>query len=546
MIAIGAWQDCREYNRVQTPFDSAGFRWFYRIARTSAIVAFLLHAISTLIVSRAYPDNQMIGNLKYFFDFSPDFLILFSAVSGAMPLSAAYFRERGNLWQRVINGLGGLVSVALILHVMFDPFWIIALVMVSVLGIVGSIRQPVLPYDDPMQFFGTIKNLISDSTVVVDMTLAVLGAIGVAILILCPRGSLRAKLGLLVAIAFAFHSMFGLLRYWNEYALFHGDLRNSDAMIILSNIPLFGFGIGLLAGYLSFTKSKSPENLPGFVSIEYRPDSFFASVGIGGAVVTEIILESFRELPTGFPRFLVPGSTPLVWLLFWVLVGAMGLRLLSRKGPFSFFWWLTGHAIIVVTIACGVYGPQRLSDSFLDLGSGIGWSSDAMQVWVYFIRSSLIVVFGFCILKRYRKQSRSANPSVVRTKWVVFAYLLLIGAAFFDQSLLGGSVGWIVGLEWIVPLARPVNPILVFLSNSLLYVTEMGALIVLWVYGLQESTYLPGSIPSPQQAQCWRFSFRRFACLLVLLTVYVPAIIIFGLRLFVHLYAMANNLTAGA
>ena len=162
LIAIAAWQDCREYNRVQSPFDSAGFRWFYRIARTTAIIAFLLHAIKTLIMSQAFTSSPMLESWKYFFDFSPDFSILFSAIAGGMPLTETYFRGRGTLWQRSIGRLGGLASAAIILFVAFDSFWIITIIMVTALGISWAIPQPVLPYDDPLQFLGNLKNLLGD------------------------------------------------------------------------------------------------------------------------------------------------------------------------------------------------------------------------------------------------------------------------------------------------------------------------------------------------------------------------------------------------
>ena len=169
-----------------------------------------------------------------------------------------------------------------------------------------------------------------------------------------------------------------------------------------------------------------------------------------------------------------------------------------------------------------------------------------MQIWVYFIRISLLVLIGLCMLVRFRRSRRSEYPQVVRIGWTLFGYFVLFGIVLIDVSWFYGTIGWNIGVEWILPLGERLKPITVFLTQSFVENYPLGALIVLWLYAIQGATYRPGNIPAPSEAQCWRLDFRRFVCLLVLLAVYVPAIVIFGLRLFVHLYATANNLTAGA
>ena len=242
LIAIGAWQDCREYNRVQSPFDSAGFRWFYRIARTSSIVAFLLHAIKIFYASQLFDHDPSNEWLTHVFNFSPDFLILFTAIAGAMPLSETYIREKGSVWQRTIGVLGGLLSAALILYTTYDWVVICSLVLVAIFGIVWGKRQPVLTPDDPLQFSAAINNFIGNSSVIPDTAIAVLGAIGVTTLVLSPKGSFRTKLGLIVATLCVVPVALGLIRYWDDSAFFRCDLRPIDAGTISSSIPVFGFG----------------------------------------------------------------------------------------------------------------------------------------------------------------------------------------------------------------------------------------------------------------------------------------------------------------
>ena len=232
-------------------------------------------------------------------------------------------------------------------------------------------------------------------------------------------------------------------------------------------------------------------------------------------------------------------------ILLWLFIAIMAIRLLARKGAYSLSWWLATHSFIVLVIVGTVYIPTlgHLSRAVLDWGANSGWTDSVVLLFVYLVRLLAVLAVLFTVFVLLRKRNSALKPTATKKRWLIPFYLLLLSLTVIDCTALDGAMGWVVGLEWILPLGQSVNRAIVFCANSLIVNYPMGALIVLSFYWLKRPADERSNISKASSAICWQFSFPRFVCLLFSLAVLVPANVFLGIRLLVHLVAMENNLT---
>lgn len=521
LIVFTGLVDWFGYERNQARWDPPGFRWFYRLVRSMALVGLaaqvaLIESLSTVFG----PVDSGSFWLASFREVDGLLWLFITVVCGTQPLAWSCYRAESfgqRLGQRVLL-IGGTV---LILLRTFDSL-IVALIWLAVRGIRDGALTPVAPFEDVTGMFTKFEAFLRYDESRQDLWMAAVILAALVVYIRGGRIQWLSDLATGVLVVGVYYALGSLWLAWQQI-----DFLAEDIGPVVSHawgggsISLLLIG-GLAAGYLSYLRIPPPEAPHQAVPMERRPDSTWA-LWAGSALLGAFVLEFyFQHSPFGFfgvvrRRGPIPDSMQI--LIYFAILAILclvqawdGVRGGGPvRGLVSLGIGLFGLGLGLVLIGNSIpilwTGKSNLPFRWVRLGNGaIAWAA---------LLSSIGIAVGLFIHLWKVPLPGTAERKWRQTFWLIFSLIVLI--AIHATLYLSGQPTAMRPLLRL--LVVPVELLAFTLINEPLLAAFFW-LILVWHFG-SASVDLPGR--QGDRLTFYQFRMSRF----IFLVICLPILILF-------------------